>query len=111
MNEDEEARAKAFALFVTTGGLELTERIIDAEERNQELATSLAHTQTTVNHLEHHIKARIETLESLVREQMDVLDECYRDIEAEYGNGPAILFTIEDLRMRAQDILSKQEQA
>lgn len=48
---------------------------------------------------------KIEELKALINDQMEALEECYQTIEAEYGKGPSILRTIEELRERASKLL------
>jgi len=49
-----------------------------------------------------------DALKALIKDQMEALDECWRTIEAEYGIGPSILDTIEELRERAKELLEEQ---
>lgn len=51
---------------------------------------------------------KIEELKALINDQMEALEECYQTIEAEYGEGPSILKTIEELRERASKLLEEQ---
>lgn len=45
---------------------------------------------------------------ALIKDQMEALDECWKTIEAEYGEGPSILRTIEKLKEQASKLLEEQ---
>lgn len=61
--------------------------------------------QGTIARIEKQVLDRMEALEQLVRDQDALLQESFDTIEAEYGNGPKILYQILDLQQRAKDLL------
>lgn len=53
-------------------------------------------------------ESEIIALKALIKDQMEALEKCYAVIEAEYGLGPSILDTIEELKERAENLLKEQ---
>lgn len=47
-------------------------------------------------------------LEAIVQQQQELLQRCYETIEAEYGNGPAILHEITVMQQRATAVIEQR---
>lgn len=46
-------------------------------------------------------------LEAIIKQQQELLTECYETIEVEYGNGPAILHEITAMQQRATAVVEQ----
>lgn len=87
-------------------------RAIQEEERRQAEAIdarvgTIASQFRSVTELLTELFERQAALEAIVKQQQELLEQCYETIGAEYGNGPAILHEITVMQQRATVVVEQ----